>query len=45
MPYKRVANKIYDKKNGRWRLKQECKSVNNAKKAMRLLGMIGARKH
>jgi hypothetical protein len=37
MPYKRIGKKIYHKKQGRWKLKQTCKSVANAKKAMRFL--------
>jgi len=40
MPYKRVKNKIYSKASGKWRLKQTCKSVASAKRAMRLLKMI-----
>jgi hypothetical protein len=43
--YKRVGRKIYDKKpGGRWRLKQTCKSVENAEKALRAIGMGAARK-
>jgi len=43
MPYKRVGKIIYHYKNGRWSIKQRCTSVENAKKAMRLLGMIEAK--
>ena len=37
MPYRRVKNKIYTKATGRWRLKQTCKSIRNAQKALKLL--------
>jgi len=37
MPYKRVKNVIYHKKDGKWSIKQRCKSVDSAKKALRLL--------
>ena len=37
MPNKRVGRKIYHKKGGKWKLKQTCKSVAAAKRAMRLL--------
>ncbi len=37
MPYKIIKNKVYTKSTGRWKLKQTCKSVGNAKKAIRLL--------
>jgi len=37
MPYKRIENVIYHKKNGKWIVKQKCKSVESAKKALRLL--------
>jgi len=36
-PYKRIGKVIYHKKGGKWRKKQEAESVENAKKAMRLL--------
>lgn len=36
MPYKRVGRVIYKKANG-WHKKQTCTSVENAKKALRLL--------
>ena len=35
MPLKRVGNKIYHKKGGKWKLAQTCKSAANAKAAMR----------
>ena len=37
MPYKRVKNKVFSKATGSWKLKQTCKSVGNAIKAMKLL--------
>jgi len=37
MPYKRIGKRVYTKKTGRWRLKQTCRSVGNAKKALKLL--------
>ena len=37
MPYKIVGKKVYHKKGGKWSVKQTCKSVANAKKAIRLL--------
>ena len=37
MPYKRVGKKILHKKGGKWTVKQVATSVENAKKAMRLL--------
>jgi len=37
MPYRRIGNMIYTKSSGHWRLKQACRDVENAKKAMRLL--------
>jgi len=37
MPYKRVGNKIYHKKGGKWSVKQVCRSVAAAIKALRLL--------
>ena len=37
MPYKRVGKVIYTKSSGRWRVKQRAKSVENAKKTIRLL--------
>ena len=37
MPNKRVGRKILHKVGGRWKVKQVCSSVANAKKAMRLL--------
>jgi len=40
MPYKRRGKNIYSKSGGRWHLKQRCKSVANAIKALRLLNML-----
>jgi hypothetical protein len=37
MPYKLVKNKIYSKATGKWKLKQTCKNVANAKRALGLL--------
>jgi hypothetical protein len=37
MPYKRKGKLIYHKKGGIWKIKQRCKSVDNAKAALRLL--------
>ena len=37
MPYKREGKVIYSKSGGQWHKKQECKSVENAKDAMKLL--------
>jgi hypothetical protein len=37
VPYKRILNRIYHYKGGRWALKQKCKSVKNAEAALRLL--------
>jgi len=37
VPYKVIGNKVYHKKNGRWKVKQTCKSAANAKKAVNLL--------
>ena len=37
MPYKRKGKVIYTKSSGTWKKKQTCKSVENAKKAFRLL--------
>lgn len=39
MPWKAMSNKVYKKENGRWKVKQVCKSNLNAKKAVRLLYM------
>jgi hypothetical protein len=39
MPYKRVGSVIYHKKGGTWKIKQRCKSPENAKRALRLLHM------
>jgi hypothetical protein len=40
MPYKRVGNRIYVKKQGKWRPKATTDSVEKAKKMMRLLRRI-----
>lgn len=37
MPNKRIGRTIYHKKGGRWVKKQTCRSVESAKRAMRLL--------
>jgi len=37
MPYKRVGKNILHFKNGKWKLKQKCKSVAAARKAINLL--------
>jgi len=37
MPYKRDGKKVLVKRGDRWVLKQVCKSVDNAKKAVRIL--------
>jgi len=37
MPYKREGKTIYHKVGGKWLVKQVCKSVENAKQALRLL--------
>jgi hypothetical protein len=37
MPLKRKGRIIYHKVGGKWTIKQRCKSISNAKKAMRLL--------
>ena len=37
MPYKRKGKTIYTKSSGEWKKKQTCSSVENAKKALRLL--------
>lgn len=37
MPYKLVKKTIYSKASGKWKKKQTCASVANAKKAMALL--------
>lgn len=37
MPYKQVGKVIYSKASGTWKKKQECSSVANAEKAMKLL--------
>jgi len=44
MPYKRIGAKVYHKKSGKWKLKQSCRSISNAKKAMRLLYGIHGKK-
>ena len=37
MPYKIVGKTVYSKSSGKWKKKQTCTSVANAKAAMRLL--------
>jgi len=37
VPYKRVKNVVYHKKNGKWTVKQRCKSAAAARRAIRLL--------
>jgi len=37
MPYKRIGRKIFTKSGGNWKLKQTAKTLENAKKTMRLL--------
>ena len=37
MPYKRVGKTIYSKASGKWRKKQIARSVDSAKRALRLL--------
>ena len=44
MPYKRVGKVIYTKSTGRWKVKQRCRSVPNAKSAMRILRGIEERR-
>ena len=46
--YKIVGRKIYVKKEAkgsRWTLKQICESPDNARKALRAIGMGATRKH
>ena len=40
MPYKRIGREIWHKKNGRWSIKQVCKSADNAKRALKLLNYL-----
>lgn len=44
MPYKRIGSNIYHKKDGKWVIKQQCKNVNNAKAALRLLESLENKK-
>lgn len=37
IPYKRLGKVIYSKATGRFKVKQRCKSVASAKRALRLL--------
>jgi len=37
MPYKVIKNKVYHQKDGKWSVKQTCKSRENALAALRLL--------
>jgi hypothetical protein len=39
MPFKRIGKNILRKKGSFWSVKQRCNSVDNAKKALRLLNM------
>ena len=46
--YKIIGRKIYVKKEtkgSRWKLKQTCRSAENAKKALRAIGMNSVRRH
>jgi len=43
MPWKRVGNKVYHLSGGKWRVKQVCSSVENAKKTLLLLRMKKAK--
>lgn len=40
MPYKLIGRTIYTKSSGKWKKKQTCTTLENAKKAMRLLEAI-----
>jgi len=40
MPNKRIGRVIYHKVGGRWKVKQRCTSVTNAKKALNLLSGV-----
>ena len=40
MPYKRIGTKILHLKKGKWKTKQNCTSILNAKSALRLLYQI-----
>jgi hypothetical protein len=37
MPYKVLGPDLYHKKDGKWKIKQHCKSHENALSAMKLL--------
>lgn len=37
MPYRRKGRKVYHKKGGKWKVKQTCRSVSAAKRAINLL--------
>jgi len=37
MPYKRIGKIVYTKSSGKWKKKQTCTSIANAKKALALL--------
>ena len=39
MPYMRKGKVVYHKKGGKWKIKQRCSSIENAKSAIRLLHM------
>jgi len=44
MPYKRIGKIIYTKATGRWKKKQTCTSMVNAKKALALLDDLEKKK-
>jgi len=43
MPYRRRGKVIYTKSGGRWKVKQRCRTVENAKTAMRILRDLEAK--
>jgi len=44
MPHRRAGKKIYKKNaEGKWEVKQNCTSIENAKKAFRYLQMLAHR--
>jgi len=45
MPYKVVDNIVYHFVNGKWEVKQVCRSHNNAVEAVQLLHMKGYGTH
>ena len=40
MPYRRKGNKVYVQKEGKWIVKSTCKSVEAAKKQIKLLNAV-----